>query len=113
VTLVALLPQVVDLDLYAGDDSSFTLAVKNADGSPANLVGATVLSQIRQTPQTAAVAATFTTSISGNVITLGLAHTAAAGLGGSYVWDCQVTYASGQVQTIAAGQCRITAEVSH
>src|SRR5262252_8452917 len=101
-TNVAALPKQVDIDAYCGDDLSMTIAVTNADGTPANLVGATILAQARQTPQSTAVAGTFTSSVSGNVITLALSHTITVGMTLlQYVWDCQVTYSSGQVQTVA------------
>jgi hypothetical protein len=105
-------PNTVDVDIYQGDDFSMTLTVTNPDGSAANLTGATAAAQIRSAPASTDIAATFTTTIASNVVTLTLTHTAATALSGNYVWDCQLTYSGGTVNTIAAGRVRVAAEVT-
>jgi len=109
-------PDTVDLRLYQGDDVSFPLTVTDL----ASLAGATVLAQIRQTTLPPAsssgsgppVLATFTSSVAGNVVTLTLAGSAAAGIPARAVWDCQITDSTGRVRTVAAGTVYMSPEVS-
>lgn len=114
---VTQVPAVVNLACYAGDDFSFDLPVVNPDASLTDFTGATFLSQIRQRPESTTVAATFAvTAGSGatsNVLTLKLLGADSQLLGGAYVWDCQVTYASTAVSTVAAGGISILPDVSH
>jgi hypothetical protein len=88
------LPAKVDLASYQGDDFAFTLTALNADQSPTDFTGATMLAQIKSRKGDATPAAMFTTSVSGNVVTLTLNHATAQMLSGVFEWDCQITYAS-------------------
>jgi hypothetical protein len=105
-------PAQVNLAAYSGDDFSFTLTATNPDQSPVDFTGAVILAQIRPKPD-AAITAVFTTTVAANVITLSLDHTTSQPLAGVFVWDCQITYTSGKVHTLAAGVFSITADVSH
>jgi hypothetical protein len=111
VTVVAL-PSTVNLELYQGDDFAVTLVVSNPDGTDADLTGCTAEAQIRATPADATVAATFTATVAGNLVQLGLAHTDTATLAGATVWDCQLVQAAGQITTLVAGTVTITSEVT-
>jgi hypothetical protein len=112
VTLTAL-PANVNLSIYQGDDFQMTIAVNNPDGSPADLTGATVMSQIRAAAsQSSPVLATLTPSISGNVISLHLASVDSAALPPSAVWDCQMTDAKPYVTTLVAGTVTSTPQVT-
>jgi hypothetical protein len=105
------LPAQVNIAAYQGDDLSFTLTVTNPDNTPADLTGTTILSQIRPRPSDP-ITATLTSSVSSNVITLTLTA-ANATFSGVFFWDCQVTYSSGLIHTIAAGTFSMTADISH
>ena len=106
------LPQEVDLILYSGDDFSMTLTLTNPDGSITNLVGSTAKAQIRTTAADTTVQASFISSISNNVITLNLTGVSSQNLVGKYVWDCQLTNASGAVRTPVAGTVTFTQDVT-
>ena len=106
------LPQEVDLTLYSGDDFSMTLTFTNPDGSIMNLVGSTAKAQIRITAADTVIQASFICSISSNVVTLNLTGVSTQNLVGSYVWDCQLTNASGAVRTPVAGTVVFTQDVT-
>jgi hypothetical protein len=109
---VTQLPAVINITCYAGDDLSFSLPMTNSDGTDTDLTSAVILAQVRQRPETPAIVATFSSAVTGNVITLTLAGTDSQGLSGVYVWDCQVTNA-GAVYTPAAGAITVNPDVSH
>ena len=106
------LPQEVDLILYSGDDFSMTLTLTNPDGSIANLTGSTAQAQIRVTAVDPTIQASFICSISNNVVTLNLTGASTQNLVGKYVWDCQLTNASGAVRTPVAGAVTFTQDVT-
>jgi uncharacterized protein YfaS (alpha-2-macroglobulin family) len=107
---VGSLPQVVNLVLYEGDDFYLTLTVTDVDGGPVDFSGATAMAQVRTTVSDPSDVA-FVPTISGNEIELHLPSTATTGLR-SGVWDCQVTYESGDVQTLAHGSVTVTPQVT-
>jgi hypothetical protein len=108
---VSLLPAPLDLTWYAGDDFAVSLTLTDSGGSPIDLTGAVVIAQIRPRPG-APIAATFTSSITGNRIDLSLLGTATQSLSGAFAWDCQVTYGDGTVSTVAAGTVKIVSDIS-
>jgi hypothetical protein len=106
------LPAAVNLLVYQGDDLYLDLAV-TSKGAPADLTGFTAKSQIRSTPPSTTVLAELLTTISASTIHLHLVHTDAATLPVQpAVWDCQLTDASGNISTIAAGTVTVTAEIT-
>jgi len=111
-TTLTALPDIVNLELYRGDDFQFTLVVTNQDGSPADLSGFTATAQVRISAEDAGVAGTITAVITGNNITCSLAHTISATLPNAAVWDCQLTSAAGKLTTIVAGDVTMTADVT-
>ena len=110
--LISELPQEVDLVLYSGDDFSMTLTLMNPDGSIPSLVGSTAKAQIRLTSADTTIQASFICSISSNVVTLNLTGVSCQNLVGQYVWDCQLTNASGAVRTPVAGTVTFTQDVT-
>jgi hypothetical protein len=109
-TRICDLPAAVDLGLYQGDDFSMTLSVTDTTGNPINLTG-TVTAQIRPTRTSTAVAGTFATSISINVVTLTLSAAQSTSLPQLCVWDCVLTQ-SAVVTTLAGGRLELMARVT-
>jgi hypothetical protein len=110
---LSVLPAQVNLAIYAGDDFQFTLTATDPGGGLTDFTGAAIKAQIRQKPDSAdPPLEVFATSVSQNVITLTLTGSQTQGLVGAYVWDCQVTYSTGKVYTLAAGLLSATADVS-
>jgi len=105
------LPATVNLTLYQGDDFTFRLAVYDAARQPADLDGATVRAQIRETAASEQVAGEFQPTIAASIINLHLTSAISAGLPARCVWDCEITI-EGRVTTIAAGTIDQIAEVS-
>jgi len=104
-----------DLSIYQGDDYLATVTVSTADGAPADLTGYSASAQIRRKPAdfSPEVAAEFLAEIAlPQVIILTLTNAQTLALSGVYSWDLQVTDAGGAVQTIMAGQARVTQEVT-
>lgn len=103
-----------DLSIYQGDDYGVTVTVRNADGTPADLTGYTVLAQVRRevADMDSSVDAEFSVNITSPTINLSLSHSQTQALSGRYVWDLQVVSSAGIVTTIMAGKIGVTAEVS-
>jgi hypothetical protein len=107
------LPAQVNLAIYAGDDFSFTLTATNPDATPVDFTGATIKAQIRSKPSSPdPPAGTFTTSVAANVVTLKLTSAVSKTLVGVFYWDCEVTYVTGLVHTLAGGMMNVTGDVS-
>jgi hypothetical protein len=104
------------LNIYQGDDYTADVTVMEADGTtPADLTGYTAQSEIRPVvgDTAPAAAAQFTTTISGNIITIKLTHDDTKNLNKpSYVWDLQIIDATGWITTILAGPVKVTLEVT-
>lgn len=106
-------PASVDLVVYRGDDVAVGIVVKNADGTPVDLTGATAAAQIRKSTEDPDPVAEFTTTIDANMITLGLPHDVSATLPlVALVWDAQLTGADGTTTTVAAGRVRVVGDVT-
>jgi len=106
------LPMPLSLSLYTGDSFAMTLTITNPDGTPTNLVGATVAAQIRTNPASSAISGAFRIGIQSNVITLELLGSDTANLVGNFSWDCQLINASGWVQTLVYGPISFTQDVT-
>lgn len=106
-------PHRVDLDLYAGDDTSIRITVNNTDGTPADLTDTTATAQIRATHTAVNPVADFTTLVDpAGVVYLSLDAATTAALPARAVWDCQIQAPLGQTTTIAAGNVRTAQEVT-
>lgn len=97
------------LILYQGDDWRLDIVVTNPDGTPADLTGATVSSQVRRTPDAAEVLGEFTATIEGNTIHLHMPASTSATIT-SGVWDCQL--ATPDVVTLVGGKLTVPLEVT-
>lgn len=109
-----MIPGTYDLCLYRGDTSrwQFRLWQDEARTMPVDLIGASVLAQIRSGPGGAVQATPGTTIIPPNLIDMVLDATASAALGGGGVWDLQVTYASGDVATPLRGRVQVQQDIT-
>jgi hypothetical protein len=110
-TLVKALPVAVDLGLYQGDDFAMTLTVTDQAGNPIDISAGTVAAQIRTSRSSLTIAGTFTTSITVNVVKLGLPATLSTTLPQLCVWDCALTL-NGTIYTLAGGRLELMARVT-
>jgi len=112
-TLIRVVPLVVDLRLYEGDDVFLRVVVTDPDTfGPADLTGYTAQSQIRAAAGDAEIMAEFTTEIIDNFVYLTLTSPQTTGLVGRGVWDVQLVDADGVVGTVAGGRVTWVAEVT-
>lgn len=105
------LPGCVNLAFYEGDDVFIDLTVKDPDGLPTDLTGATATAQVRSRTDSDEVLATFTGTVAGNVVHLQLPNTENVDMPDSAVWDCQIEQ-GGAITTLVAGTVTITQEVT-
>jgi hypothetical protein len=111
-TKLTSLPVEVDISMYQGDDLTFTVTVTNPDSSPADLTGATFLSQIRLTPQTPnPPLAIIATSVTTNVVSCHIASADSTKVTVA-VWDLQMTSSAGMVTTLVGGSLTCAPQVS-
>jgi hypothetical protein len=103
-----------DLSVYQGDDQSWTVTVRNQDGTPAVITGFTARAQIRRgvADSDPVVVAEMAASIASPVVNLSLTHIQTSTMSGRYVWDLQLTSPTGEVTTILAGNVNAKAEVT-
>jgi hypothetical protein len=108
-------PQV-NLSTIRGDSFGFLLRVWEdpAKTIPADLSEATVTAQLRQTPDSEAVEASFHVAVEGHEATLTLLPTETAVLPQMCVWDIQVDWdGSGtSIQTVAHGVLTVGPDVT-
>jgi hypothetical protein len=100
------------LGIYRGDTHrwQFTLWADAAKTQPADLTGVAVAAWIAQ--QSAAVTHLACT-VAANVITVALEEDISQGLSlTAGRWDLQLTYPSGDVQTVVAGSTSVRADVT-
>ena len=106
-------PVYYSLDLYRGD--SFRMQVRLwADANktqPVDLTGASVAAEIRPAPR-AIPAASLTCAVAGHVIDLSLSSAHSFLVPQSAYWDLQITYPSGDVQTVITGGVSVRAGVT-
>jgi hypothetical protein len=107
-----LTPTVIDLNLYRGDDTFLSVTVTEADGSAADLAGATPKSQIRESFDAETAVAELAATITGNTVNLHLQHADAALLPAVAVWDLQLTWSDTTITTIAMGTVKVIGEVT-
>jgi hypothetical protein len=111
---ISALPVAVALNLYAGDDFTMIITVKNPDGSLVDLTGYTVTGQVKHTPADASALGTFTCTPGGTAgtITCTLANSLTATLAAPLVYDVQMKSAGGIITTLVAGAITFAAQVT-
>ena len=108
---ISLVPQVTDLELYAGDGASFTVSAGDAAGNPINFSAGALKAQIRRQRADAAPLADFAIAVDPEpgtlTLTLSGAQTASLVVGGedfAGFWDLQWTPTGQQPTTIVQGK---------
>lgn len=109
-------PAQYNIKIWRNDTWSQTFAIL-ADTTPVDLTGSTIVIQVRQTPSSSTVDLTLSTanssiSIGGlnrNQITLNKKVDIAAG---SYVYDMNVTFPSGEVKTYIWGNFIVQEDIT-
>ena len=98
------LPAAYSLTLYRGDSFrvQFRLWADAAKTEAVDLTGATAAAEIRAAPQSLPLVA-LACAITDNVIEVSLTAGQSIDVPRAAYWDLQLTYASGEVQTIVAG----------
>lgn len=107
------LPSNYDLVVYKGDYLELFVNITDAGGSPIDLTGATPKAVLKS-DYSDRNPIPFTTAVSGTgqvSLLLSSAQTSQL-LPGSYIWDFQVTTASGQTRTYIAGDVTVYNEVT-
>jgi hypothetical protein len=115
------LPAVKNLEIYQGDTFSLymRLRMKDANGLPGaylDLTGQTPKAEIRPTPESSTVNATFTCTLDNQIvspggITLALAASTTLTLANG-VWDLQFKDTGGTINTYLRGTVTVTKEVT-
>ena len=107
-----------DLAIYQGDTFAAQVDVTLEDGTPADLTGYTVASQIRHGPAdlaelTAVIAANIVSPLEGSIsLALTPEQTTALPTQEVLFWDLELTAEDGTITTILAGNVLVTAEVT-
>ena len=115
-TSADLRPAQYNVKIWRNDSWAQTFALL-ADTTPIDLSGCTILIQVRPTPSSASVVLELTTDdssigiggVDNNQITLNKIVDVAAG---TYVYDMNVTFPSGEVKTYLWGNFIVTEDIS-
>lgn len=106
-----MIPGTYDLCLYKGDTGrwQFRVWTDEAKTAPADLTGAVAAAQIRPGPGGAPTDMVCTITVP-NIVDMVLPAGSAPPMRG--LWDLQITYASGDVQTVLSGKVSTQADVT-
>lgn len=107
-------PGKLNLALYRGDTYrwQFKLWMDTNKTQPADLTGATVKAEAREASG-GAVETTFVTTVTlPNIIDMSIDAAECGSMPETAKWDVQITYPSGDVQTILAGTIKVTDDVT-
>lgn len=108
------MPANYDLSIYKGDAVDFFVLVKNSAGTPVDLTGHTPKASLKS-DYSDATQDEFTctvTGVTGQVRVYMSPAATAALVPGSYIWDFQITPASGDTRTYLAGDVTVYNEVT-
>ena len=108
-------PGAYSLDVYRGDSArwQFKLWLDAGRVDPVDLAGATAKAEIRDKPAGKKITALDCTITQPNIIDVILSGESSKALAiSSGVWDLQLTYGSGDIATVVAGQVSVTADVT-
>ena len=109
-------PGAYNLDLYKGDSNHWQIKLweDEAKTDPVNLAGATARAQIRDKAGGSMVVPLACTVTTPNIIDIRMAASdwSKWTIQKSGVWDLEITYATGDVQTVLSGVVNWTADVT-
>jgi hypothetical protein len=115
-TTITAQPVTVNISLYAGDDYSMVITVRNPDASLVDLTGYTATGQVKNTKADVTALGTFTCATGGTAgtVTASLANTLTASLPttGSVVYDIQIKSGGNLITTLIAGTITTVAQVT-
>lgn len=99
-----------DLTLYRGDDYPLEIAILNADGTPANLLGADIRLGFSDGMSDEVTYADIT--VNNNVVSAMFTHQATKDIDwANGLWDLQITQ-NGLVTTVARGKIKLIRDVT-
>lgn len=108
-------PADQDLEITRGDTEVVVVTITSDGSTPVNITGRVYTAQIRSTPDSSTVKASFTctiTNAAGGVVACTLSASSSALLNaGKYFWDLQEN-ASGVISTLLSGTVTVYADVT-
>ena len=107
--------QISNIYIDQGCDFSITIDVTDAAGNVLDMTDYTASAQIRKTYSSSSVTATFSTAINevGGQVNVSLTSTQTSAIeSGRYVYDVNITDASGSTSRVVEGQAIITPGVT-
>jgi len=110
-----MIPSSFPLDLYHGDSYTwqFKLWLDANKTQPLDLTGVVAKAEIRETPGSTKIYVIGCELVPPNIIVATLTATICKSLPiTSHMWDLQLTYPDGQVNTILAGPVSVTADIT-
>lgn len=109
-----MIPGQYGLSVYRGDSArwQFTLWADGSMQTPTDLTTVTVASQIRTRPGGTLLLALAPVVTLPNIVAIAIAATDSAALPTTAAWDLQLTYPSGDVDTVLTGPVNATPGVT-
>jgi len=109
--------QTYDLEIEQGSQFRVQIELKQPDGSPMSLAGASAYSQIRKSPRSKNALVDFTTEIpspvSDGIVIISLTHNQTSDLNfSSALYDVEIEFASGDRKRVLQGSVRLNPEIT-
>lgn len=105
-------PAQLDLDIYRGDSMRLRFKLYDKDKQPIDLTQVYAKSEIRNRPAGDDVTALMVAITLPNIVELFLPGDKSQKLPQNGVWDLQLSFGGGEVQTPIAGQVKVTPDVT-
>jgi hypothetical protein len=109
-----MMPANLPLDIYRGDTSrwQFKLWADTDKTEPVDLTSVAVKAEIRDKPAGTKISELLCDVETPNIINMTLPVSVSRGLPAKGYWDLQLTYASGDVNTVLAGAVTVTPDIT-
>ena len=107
-------PAIFDLILYRGDSYGYRFKLwQDAEKTiPFDLAGATVIAEIRNKPGGTMITPLDATIVEPNFVDLKITSEMSKASVPSGLWDLEITFATGEVNTPVKGSVSVTADIS-